>query len=111
MKQVAITPCQIIQKSGKIITLAEGETIYYKDEHPHLRPIQTEEAPKDTPPIDFDTAGEEELLESDFDLKDLKEYIIKTYKKKPRNRNRLNTIKLLLDCRYRSIDIDLTKVV
>ena len=62
-------------------------------------------------PINFETAQEQELLESEFDLDVLKAYIEAKYDKKAGNRGKEKTIDLLLDCRYREInDVDLSEV-
>jgi len=61
--------------------------------------------------IDFNTAGEAELLEAEYELDNLKEFIEKRYDKKSGNRGKERTVALLLDCRYRAIDTDLNKVL
>jgi len=65
-------------------------------EHPLFRKVGDK--------LDFATAGEEELLEAEFDLDELKDYIRDVYGKNPRNRGKEKTIAMLLDCRYRALD-------
>jgi len=98
MKYVCHTPCQIRNKDNKIITVSTGEVVELDAPHKLFRAIEGEGSK-----IDFETASEEELLEAEYPLKDLKEYILKTYGKHARNRNREHTVELLLDCRFRKI--------
>lgn len=98
MKCVSIRKCQAIV-DGKAITFDKGDVFDFVICPPHFRPIEGEEAM----PINFDTAQEQELLESDFDLDKLREYIETTYDKKPGNRGKEKLVELLLDCRFRSI--------
>lgn len=89
-------PCQL-RKGNQILTFQKGDLVDLKKDHPYFRNLERGE-------LSFETAGEEELLAANFNLADLKEFIKERYGKNPRNRNRDNTIKMLLDCRYRDID-------
>ena len=96
-------PCQVRIK-GKIVTFRRGEVTDLESEHPHFRNLENGE-------IDFETAEEEELLEADYELNDLKTFIKERFGVSPRNRNRENTIAMLLDCRFRDLsDSDLERL-
>jgi len=98
MKCVCRRTCQIkVKRDGKvkIITVDAGTVMDFKK-----CPVHFDEL--DVGPIDFSTAREEELLEADFDLKDLKKYILDTYKIKAGTKDKDATIALLLDSRYRA---------
>lgn len=100
MLQVAKTGCQVRRASGKIVTLNRGDVIDYDEGHSHLRPIEGAEAPE----VDFDSAGEDELFESEFETSDLAEYIKAKYDVPVRVRSKKKLIEKLLDCRYRDLD-------
>jgi len=87
--------CQV-RVSGRVVTVRKGDVQELEEEHPCFRKIGED--------LDFATAGEAELLEADFELKELKDFIREKYGKNPRTRNRENTIRMLLDCRYRDLD-------
>lgn len=99
MKQVAKCGCQVIV-SGKIHTLSTGEVIEYGEKHPHLRPLEGDDAGE----IDFATASEDELYEAAYELNDLKNYISNTYKITIRVRSKKKLVELLLDCKYRDLN-------
>jgi len=101
MKCVCERDCQV-RINGKIITFARGDVVDLEEEHRYFRNIEGGD-------IDFSIAGEEELLEAEYDLNDLKAYIRETYGKNPRNRGKENTVKMLLDCRFREVDADRLK--
>lgn len=100
MKCVAIRRCQTRNARGTIRTYAKGDVDNFDKCPAHFRPIEGEEAM----PLDFETAQEQELLESDFDLDTLKAYIEAKYDKKAGNRGKEKTIEMLLDCRFRALD-------
>lgn len=102
MKCVATMRCQTRNADGIIRTYAKGDVDNFDKCPSHFRPIEGEEAM----PLNFDNAQEQELLESEFDLDVLKEYIEKKYDKKAGNRGKEKTIELLLDCRFRALDVD-----
>lgn len=107
MKCVCRAKCQV-RVDGKIMTFKKGAVYDFVVCPAHFAPIEGPEAM----PIDFDTAQEQELLESDFDLDELKAYIKEKYGKNPHNRGKEKTIDMLLDCRYREIgDADLSGVL
>jgi hypothetical protein len=104
MKCLCVKRCQARDNDGYIRTFAKGDVWDFKETPPNFVPIEGEDAV----PINFDTAQEQELLESDFNLDDLKEYILKKYGKKAGNRGKDKTIEYLLDCRFRELsDADL----
>lgn len=60
--------------------------------------------------INFDIAGEEELMAVEFDLKELKGYILKAYDKKAGTLGKKKTVDMLLDCRQRAVTVNLDKL-
>ncbi len=107
MKCVCRRKCQQRSKFGKILTFRVGDVYDFEECPTHFEPIEGDNAVA----LNFDTAQEQELLESEFDLDELKRYIEEKYDRKPGNRGKEKTIEMLLDCRYRSIDHDLNKVL
>lgn len=61
---------------------------------------------KEAFPIDFKTAKEQELLEAEYDLSVLKKFIEDEFGLKAGNRGKEKTVELLLDARYRKLDVD-----
>jgi len=98
MKCVAIRKCQV-RIDGKIRTVNRGVVVDIDEPGVHFRPIEGAKSM----PINFDNAQEQELLEADYNLDDLKEFILQKYDKKAGNRGKEKTVELLLDCRYRAL--------
>lgn len=107
MKCIAVRKCQAHNRDGYLRFYGKGQVDDFAVCPTHFRPIEGEEAM----PINFDTAQEQELLESEFDLDKLKAYIKEKYDKKAGSRGKEKTIAFLIDCRYRSLDIDPNDVV
>ena len=105
MKQVATRPCQIRLETEKIVTLKLGDVIDYAEEHPHLRPISTATVAVDAAYTDFETAGEDELFEAEYDLEELKHYIKSRYDVPVRVKSKKKLIEKLLDCRFRDLTV------
>lgn len=101
MQQVAIQSCQIRNELGKVITVYKNQVVDYDEEHPFLRPIEGSKAKA----IKFETAGEDELFEAEYDLADLKEFIKTTFEVPVRVKTKKKLIEKLLDCRYRVVDV------
>lgn len=100
MKCLCIKKCQARDNDGYIRTFAKGDVFEFEEIPPNFAPIEGEDAM----PINFDTAQEQELLESEFDLDKLKDYILIKYGKKAGNRGKDKTIEYLLDCRFRELN-------
>lgn len=99
MKCVCRKRCQARLDSGKIATFAKGEVADFLICPPHFEPLEGEKAAA----IDFNTAGEDELLEAEYDPADLKKYIEETFDKKPGNRGKEKLVDFLIDCRFRQV--------
>lgn len=100
MKCVALRSCQAVLPTGKARYFDRGEVYDFPECPTHFRPLEGDDAA----PVSFDTAGEQELLEAEYDLDALKQYIEDRYGKKPGNRGKEKTVEMLIDCRYREID-------
>jgi hypothetical protein len=87
-----------VRIKGKAIWFSEGQIADFEECPKYFDPIEDT-----TYKIDFSTAKEAELLEGNFDLKELKAFIKDTYGKKSGNRGLEKTVELLLDCRYREV--------
>lgn len=108
MKCVANVRCQAINGAGQIQFYKKGEVDEFEECPPSFSPIEG----ADVAPIDFDTAGEAELLESEYNIDDLKQYILEKYNKKAGSRGKEKTVALMLDCRFRDLgDQDLNQVL
>ena len=107
MKCVCVRDCYIRNAEGRPQQFSAGQVEEFTITPNHFRPLEGEEAE----PVNFDTAQEQELLEAEYELDDLKDFIEKKYDKKAGNRGREKTIDLLLDCRYRTLDIDPNSMV
>jgi len=100
MKCVCRARCQARRDTdGKILYFVKGDVHDFVICPPNFEPIEGEDAVK----LNFDTAQEQELLESEFDLDALRDYIESTYDKKPGNRGKEKLIEFLLDCRFRAL--------
>jgi hypothetical protein len=53
--------------------------------------------------VNFDTAGEQELLAAEFELDALRMYIETKYDRKTGNRGKEKLVEMLLDCRFREV--------
>ena len=113
MKCVAVERCQARDDSGKIRMFSKGAVWDFKECPPNFRPIAGEAKEGEKPvKIDFETASEDELLEADYDIEELRDFISEKYDKKPGNRGKEKLVEMLLDCRYRDIgNNDLNKLV
>ena len=100
MKCVCRKRCQVRRDvDGKIVFFAKGDVENFVVCPTHFEPIEGEDAVA----LNFDNAQEQELLESEFDLDSLKDYIREKYDRNPSNRGKEKTIEFLLDCRFRSL--------
>lgn len=100
MKCICERKCQI-EVNGYVTLMHEGDIID-ADKCPKLfRPMAGET--KEAGPIDFETAKEEELLEAEYELKDLKTFIKEKFDRRAGKKSRSATVKMLLDCRYREL--------
>ena len=99
MKCICEKDCLIANPQGKMQHFTKGMVVEYGVCPNHFRPLEKGK-------INFATAGEEELLEAEYELDDLKEFIFKKYSRKAGNRGKERTIAMLLDCRYRALDFD-----
>jgi hypothetical protein len=97
MLQISECATQYIDLSGKVHTIREGVTVNLPKLQPNFRRIGKPEGDE----VDFAIAGEEELLEANYDLKDLVEFADKHYKKKIRTKDRDTAIAKFLDARFR----------
>jgi hypothetical protein len=92
---------------GKIRFFDRGRVWDFEQCPTHFSPLEGENAKV----IDFATAKEAELLAATYDLADLKEYIKATYGASPGNRGKEKTVEMLLDCRYREVDLGSTNPI
>ena len=102
MKCVCVKQCQARNDRGVIIFYDVGQVAEFKKCPTHFRPIEGKKAK----PVNFMTASEEELREAKFSDSDLKKFIEETYGRRTGNRGRDKMIDMLLDCRFRALDID-----
>lgn len=100
MKCVAEQMCQVRLDDGSIRTFDRGDVWDFKELPPNFRAIGGDSKTK-APPINFETAQENELLEAEYDLEALKDYIALKFNKKAGQRGKEKTVEFLLDCRYR----------
>ena len=87
--------CQV-RVAGKIQTFRKDDVVDLDGPHHCFRKVGEN--------LDFATATEDELLEADFELKELRDFIRENYDLNPRTRNKMNTIRMLIDARYRALD-------
>ncbi len=103
MKCICKITCQTRDDTGYIRTFEAGQVFDFKKCPTHFKVLEG--------PIDFNTAKEEELLEAEYKLQDLKDFILKKYKRKAGSRQKEATVALLLDSRYREVDVRATPTV
>jgi len=107
MKCVCRRQCQIRMPAGKIRFFEEGAVEDFKECPSSFELIEGKDVK-----VDFGTAKKEELMESEFELKELRDFIYSKYKKKTGSTSKNTVVKLLLDCRYRDIgDVNAKPVV
>ena len=100
MKCICERKCQVRNNFGQAILYSVGEVAEFDECPAYFRPLEGE----DVAPLDFATAGREELMErEDYALSDLKAYIESAYGVKAGNRGKEKTVDLLLDCRVRAV--------
>lgn len=101
IKCVCMVKCQPRNKHGIPQRYDPGDVDEFPECPTHFEPIEGE----DKVDLDFATASEDMLNEMEFDLADLKAFIVKTYDQKPGNKGKDKTIAMLLDCRNRAADL------
>ena len=99
MKCVCRRECYIANSEGRHQQFSVGQVVEFVTCPDHFVELGGQG-------IDFATAGEEELLEAEYELDELKAFIEKKYDRKSGNRGKERTVALLLDCRYRELDFD-----
>lgn len=111
MKQVAIRDCQIIRElDNKIITLRRGEVLEFNGDNPNFRKIESEVDPdveSDIEPVDFITAGKDELLaRTDWTKEDIVDFTKSYYDQDiSRNKKRTSLVQAFLDAKARYVEI------
>jgi hypothetical protein len=91
-------PCQK-QIDDYIMTFEKG-AIHAFDECPKFfRPLEG----KDAEPVDFDNAGEDELLVAEWEVQDMQKFILDKYKKITKKTSKEDLVKMLLDLRFRAL--------
>lgn len=101
---VCIRDCQHYLGEGKnkrVRTFYAGEVFEFEECPMHFSPLEGEDAPE----ADFATMGREELLAREFELEDLRKFIVSNFGRSPRKRSKEGMIDELLDARYRAIDM------
>lgn len=106
MKCVAERACQILMPD-KSIRFFDRDQVWDFEECPvHFRPLEGPEAT-----IDFAKAQRDELMAAEFPLQDLRDYIKTRFGVSSGNRGREKTVELLLDLRYREVDLGKTNPI
>ena len=94
--------CQVRNDDGKAVRFDPGDPpVDFKVCPKHFEPLE-----KVQENLDFGTAEETLLMAADFKLKDLKDYILKTYKEKTGNMGKEKLVAKLMDLRYRVAQVD-----
>lgn len=96
MKCVAIKATQARRDDGKIKTYRAGEVDNFEECPPNFEALQNRN-------LDFLTASEAELMESDFDMAEAEAVIEKEFKVKLSGRSKRDIVLGILDARYRHI--------
>jgi hypothetical protein len=99
MKCVCRKTCQIRMDDGSIKFFHEGAIQDFVVCPTHFEPMGGD-APY---VVNFDTAGEQELLAAEFELDALRMYIETKYDRKPGNRGKEKLVEMLMDCRFREV--------
>ena len=98
MKCICLRKCQAVLGDA-IVLFSAGQVVEFEECPRNFESLADKE-------IDFKTAEREELLDGDYDLSELKAYIEETFGKKAGNKGKEKTVALLLDCRYRAVDLN-----
>jgi hypothetical protein len=104
MKCVAEVTCQSRLDDGTIRTFDKGDVWDFKVKPTHFRVLEST-VESAAPPVDFETAGESELLEGEYELSELKDYVFSRYGKRVGARGLGKSVDFLLDCRYRALSV------
>ena len=102
MKQICINACQLaITKDGKrkIKMFNKDQVVEYADEHPCLVPVAEQV-------VDFLTAGEAELMATDWSFSEAEAAIEAEYSKKlfrEEGTKKSEVVSQILDIRYRAL--------
>ena len=102
MKCVCRKPCQVRMPGGYIQTFNRGEVFDFEKCPLHFESIEPVGEAK-VAKVDFATAGEAELLASDFDIAEMQAYIRSTFNKVTESTDRESLVRILLDCRFRQV--------
>ena len=98
MDCICRTTCQARLDDGYIKFFNAGDIGDFKECPIHFEVLGGEDYV-----VNFETAGQDELMEVDLDLAELKKYILDTYGKRAGAKGKAKTIDMLMDCRYRDI--------
>ena len=101
IKCVCDKACQARDKSGKILTFQKGEVAYFKKCPRNFRVI---EGPKKVLKSDLDTASEQELLEGDYTVKQIRQYAEATYGARLKGTSKEDVVASFLDARFRHLE-------
>lgn len=105
MKCVCRNTCQVRLEGGQIKFFKRGEVWEFDQCPAHFEPIEVLEAGdvKIVPLVDFAIAQEEELLNAEYDLEELRTYLKDTYGKVTSMTDKEKLVAMLLDARFRAI--------
>lgn len=101
-KYVCENECFVTNIDGRRQHFLRGDVAEFKKAPTHFRPLK---GPKSTA-VDFETAGEQELREAEYDVESLRLFIETRFDRKTGNRGKDKLVDLLLDCRFRELDIN-----
>ena len=94
--------CQRRDNAGYIRTFKAGDVFDFEKCPTLFEPIEPVVEGMATVAVDFGTAKEPELLNAEYDLEDLREYLKETYDKTTKITDKETLVAMLIDCRYRA---------
>lgn len=106
MKCVAERACQIRMPDNSIRFFERGRVWEFDECPTHFRALEGPDAK-----VNFETAKREELLAAEYDVQELRDYIKARFNVSAGNRGKEKSVELLLDLRYREVDLGKTSPI
>lgn len=94
--------CQKRDSGNHIRTFRPGDVFDFAKCPSYFEPIEPVVEGMAVVAVDFGTAKEPELLNAEYDLESLREYLKETYDKTTKITDKEKLVAMLIDCRYRA---------
>lgn len=99
MKCVCLVKC-FVSFHGRNTRFNPGRVVEFEECPKHFKPLDEK---IEVEGINFDDMSEDELIEAEYPLDDLKAFIMGKYGLDSGRKGKRKTVSMLLDCRYREV--------